>query len=187
MWKYAVAVVVMFSVWASGCGVISTSPQLHQGVLGPRCTEWKLVANAWSINLLPYVIREKAEELIAVAKSRRTHGGTDPTGYKGDAVSRTLGFILRNDVKDRARVNMVLRVYYLDPVTTYVVRYLGVLHVTNGVGEMILSDDPRKWIVEMVWSHDFISPVKSGGEPRLWLFGDEWKFHCTMNVHGLVP
>ncbi|MBI2673756.1 MAG: hypothetical protein HYX23_00540 [Candidatus Zambryskibacteria bacterium] len=82
---------------------------------------------------------------------------------------------------------MVLRVYYLDPETTHVVRHLGFLRITDGVGSIPLPDDPREWIVETIWPDSVFSPIKSGGEPRLWLFGDEWKFYCTMNVHGLVP
>lgn len=187
MLKYAMTVVVIGLLSLAGCSTGVAPPQLYQGVRGPQCQERKLVANVWSYQLLPYVIQEKATELMAKARSRNTLNGTNPAGYEGDAVSRTLGFILRNDVKNRAPIDMLLRVYYLDPQTAQVERFVGIINVKNGTGSFQFVDDPRKRIVETVWPEFFISPIESGGGRRLWLFGEEWQFHCTMNIHGLVP
>ncbi|MEK7461872.1 MAG: hypothetical protein AAB586_02255 [Patescibacteria group bacterium] len=189
MWKYAAAIIASILIVSliSSCGMTVSTPQLQQKVLGPRCPEWKLVINGWSFQLLPYDLQRRVEELMVIAQNRNTRYGTDPAGYRGDAFSRTLGPDLRKHVKNRAPVNFFLHVYYLDPKTAHLVRDLGDASVVNGMGDIVLPDDPRYWIVETIWPENFLSPIKSGGKHSLWLFGDEWKDWCTMNVHGLVP
>jgi hypothetical protein len=180
--RYVIVFAVIFSL--NSCSVDNTTLQL---LTGPICQERRLIANVWSYRSLPYHLQEKAIELMDIARERDTYYGTDPTGYEGDALSRTLGATLRKEIKTRISIDLLLRVYYLDLQTTYVERSVGVLRVQDGIGSMILPDDPRKWIVEVIWPEQFISPIKSGDEHRLWLFGDEWKSYCTMNVHGLLP
>lgn len=175
--------IILLTLLMEGCTIKKQMVLVQEDI----CVKRKLIANVWAYRLLPYTIQGKVVELMKIAQNRNTYRGTEPSGYQGDAVSRTLGSVLREEVRDRAPVNASLRVYYLDPETTYAVRYLGDLHVLNGVGVMVLPDDPRQSIVEITWPKDFISPIKSGDEHRLWLFGEEWKTWCTMNVHGLVP
>jgi len=85
---------------------------------------------------------------------------------------------------------MDLEVFYRDPKGTAKVVYnLGVLHVEGGVGSIRLPEYAGNWIVEVVWPDNFISPIRSGGKNRLWVFPEEWgggKW-CAMNVHGIMP
>jgi hypothetical protein len=102
-------------------------------------------------------------------------------------VSRTIGGVLRKDVKVRATTNADIRVLYRDPKTLAVVKDLGILKVSSGVGSFSFPDDPRSYIVETIWPATFVSPTVSMGERRLWIFPDEWRRFCSPNVHGIVP
>ena len=149
-----------------------------------------LIANVWSFGSLPVSIRQKVAKMTIVAMKRDSMYATNPNAYRGDAVSRTVGARLRGEVEVRAPLNLDLEVFYRDPKGTAKVVYnLGVLPVKAGVGSIRLPDDPRKWIVEVIWPDNFISPIKSGGKNRLWLFPEEWEGGkwCSMNVHGIVP
>lgn len=153
-----------------------------------------LVANLWSYKSLPASIQKEVAKMAAVARSRDTRGATSLAAYQGDAVSRTLGAKLRKEVQVRAPVSLDLEIFYRDPRdlrTARVVYNLGVLRVEAGTGSIRLPDDPYKWIVEVVWPDDFISPIRSGGKNRLWVPPEDWeeegKLFCSMNVHGFVP
>lgn len=150
---------------------------------------YRMQVNVWSFQLLPHVLQQEAVVLMNVAGTRNTRNGIDPDGYKGDAFSRTLGARLRRQVKTRAPVNVNISVFYRDLPTSRVVEELMSLNVRGGTGSITLPDDPRRWIIEAVWPDEteFLSPIKSGGKRRLWLFPEEWGTHCTMNIHGLVP
>lgn len=169
----------------AGCQTMTTSPLVKGPIDCPNGRQ--LVANVWSYQLLPYVLQGKVVELMKIAKNRNTRNAIDPTGYRGDAVSRTLGTQLRREVRVRAPINIELQVFYRDSPTARIVEDLGILHITGGMGSRVLPDDPRQWIIETIWPSDFLSPTMSGGQRRLWLFGDEWKDWCMMNVHGIVP
>ena len=186
MYKFSVFLVVLLIV---GCQTITAiSPPLVKGPIAADCPAGRrLVANVWSYQLLPYVIQEKVVELMKIAKGRNTRNATDPAGYREDAVSPTLGSRLRSEVRIRAPVSLSVQIFYRDLQTARIVEDLGVIRLTNGAGSVMLPDDPRKWIVETVWPDNFMSPIKSGGGHRLWLFGYEWKQWCVMNVHGIVP
>ncbi|MDO8569207.1 MAG: hypothetical protein Q7R89_00230 [bacterium] len=170
-------VVVVLLVLGSQNQVLATS----------ECQTRRLTANVWSRQALPEGLRKEVDRLISIAESRDTRHATDPVGYQGDDVSRTLGARLRKEVRVRAPVNIELQVFYRDPPTARVVEDLGVLRVMEGTGSVLPPDDPCKWIIETVWPEYFISPAKSGGRRRLWLFPEEWGKWRGMQVHGIVP
>ena len=151
-----------------------------------------LVANLWSFKLLPPDIQKKVAEMMAAARARDTRAATNLAAYRGDAVSRTMGALLRKEVRVRAPVSLDLEVFVRDSrdiATTRVVYNLGVLQVKEGVGSLRLPGDPSKWVVEVVWPDSFISPIRSGGKNRLWVPPDDWEGGkwCSMNVSGIVP
>ena len=97
---------------------------------------------------------------------------------------------MRKEIKIRAPVDLDLEVFYRDPRGTAKVVYnLGILPVKAGIGSIRLPEYAGDWIVEVIWPDHFISPTKSGGKNRLWLFPEEWEGgkYCSMNVHGIVP
>ena len=147
---------------------------------------FRLVANAWSLSLLPEGLREQANKLKVVAEKRDTENATNQEAYKPDAVSRTLGGQLRREVQTRASVNTMVKVQIRDPQSLQVLDEMSV-HLSDGMGNITLSSDQRAKIVETIWPATFVSPSVSGGERRLWLFPNEWGKWCEMNVHGLVP
>jgi len=140
---------------------------------------WTLIANAWSLQTFPEELRRKTGGLMSGAGS---HGS-----YRGDAVSRTIGGALRQDVKTRATVNADVRILYRNPKTLAVVKDLGILKIVSGTGSFSFPDDPRDYVVETIWPATFTSPSLSMGERRLWIFPDEWAKFCSPNVHGIVP
>lgn len=151
-----------------------------------------LVANLWSFGTLPPNFQKEVTKMAAVARGRDTRGATNLAAYREDSVSRTMGGLLREKVKTRASANLDLEVFYRDPRdlrTARVVYNLGVLPVRGGIGSIRLPDDPHRWIVEVIWPDDFVSPIRSGGKNRLWVPPEDWEGgkHCTMNVHGIVP
>ena len=166
----------------------SSEQQARQASVCPD-GRW-LIANIWSFGSLPASIRQEAAKMMIVAMKRDSMYATNPTAYQGDAVSRTLGTRLRDEVEVRAPVNLNLEVFYRNPKGTAKVVYnLGVLHVKGGVGGIRLPEYAGNWIVEVVWPDNFISPIRSGGKNRLWVFPEEWgggKW-CAMNVHGIMP
>jgi len=130
--------------------------------------------------------------MVAVAKSRDTRGATNLAAYRGDSASRTVGALIRKVVKRWAPISLDLEVFNRDPRdlwTARVVYNLGVMHVESGIGSIRLPDDSYKWIIEVVWPDDFISPIRSGGKNRLWVPPEDWEGGkiCTMHVHGFVP
>lgn len=160
---------------------VFVAPQLPPAIaIDQMCPNgWTLNANAWSLGTFPDELRQKTEGLIAAAGSRAS--------YRGDDVSRTIGGALRKYVEARATVNADIRVLYRNPKTLAVVRDLGILRIVSGTGSFQFTDDPRQWIVEMIWPASFVSPTVSMGEHRLWIFPDEWARFCSPNVHGIVP
>lgn len=147
---------------------------------------WSLTANAWQLDSLPSGMRHEAEALIAAAEARESDNARRLEPYKPDAVSRTMGRRLREQVKVRAPVNADIAVRFIDPQTAVVVRELGTLRAVNGIGTFRFDEDPRPYVVETLWPASFDSPSRSGGERRIRLFGPEWTGICTMNEHGLV-
>lgn len=182
--------ILVIAVLAAACQSILPAPPAPQA---SACLDGRwLVANIWSFGALPAPIQKEVVKMMTVARDRDTRGATNLAAYRGDSVSRTMGALLRKEVKVRAPVNMDLEVFYRDPGdlrTARVVYNLGTLRVAAGVGSIRLPDDPHKWVVEVVWPDDFISPIRSGGKNRLWVPPEDWeggKF-CSMNVHGIVP
>ena len=151
-----------------------------------------LIANIWSFKSLPAPIQKEVARMMVVAKSRDSRGATNPAAYRGDSVSRTMGALLRKEVKTRALVSLDLEVflrYSRDPWEPKVAYEVGTLHVKEGTGAIRLPENPHRWIVEVVWPSDFISPIRSGGKNRMWILPEDWeggKF-CSMNAHGIVP
>ncbi len=154
-------------------------------VVGACPNGYTIIANAWSLQSLGG-LRKEAEELVAAANARESDEGRSLAAYQPSSVSRTLGARLRTDVKVRAQVSGdALQVRYLDPQTANVVRELGTMTLTQGVGTFRFSDDPREYVVETVWPREFVSPTMSGGERRLRIFPNEWRKFCSMNAHGI--
>ena len=181
-----------------GCTVSSQAPMIASRTPGappaPPVVQacpggFDLVAHVWSLQALPKDLQEEARRLIRLAESRDTQGATNPAGYRGDDVSRTLGPRLRQLNKGRSGVTVDLSLVYRDSLTGRVAGNSSVMMVVGGEGKLRLAGDPRKWILETIFPQDqgFVSPVKSDRERRLWLFPDEWGRWCTMNVHSLVP
>src|SRR3989344_245265 len=182
--------IVHITLVLAACQSVPPAKPVPQASICPD-GRW-LVANIWSYDSLPSSIQKEVAKMAAVAKSRDTRGATSLAAYQGDAVSRTLGAKLRKEVQVRAPVSLNLEVFYRDPrdIRTARVAYnLGVMRVESGTGSIRLPDDPHKWIVEVVWPSDFISPIWSGGKNRLWVPPDDWEGgrYCSMNVHGIVP
>ena len=182
--------IVTITLVLAACQSVPPAKPVPQASICPD-GRW-LVANIWSYDSLPSSIQKEVAKMAAVAKSRDTRGATSLAAYQGDAVSRTLGAKLRKEVQVRAPVSLNLEVFYRDPrdIRTARVAYnLGVMRVESGTGSIRLPDDPHKWIVEVVWPSDFISPIWSGGKNRLWVPPDDWEGgrYCSMNVHGIVP
>lgn len=147
---------------------------------------WSLTANAWQLESLPSGMRQEAETLIAAAEARESDNARRLEPYKPDAVSRTMGRRLREQVKVRAPVSADIIVRFIDPQTAVVVRELGTLQAVNGIGIFRFDEDPRPYVVETLWPIRFDSPTMSGGHRRIRLFGSEWTGICAMNEHGLV-
>ncbi|MDO8728295.1 MAG: hypothetical protein Q7K26_00220 [bacterium] len=181
--KNHLVLIISALVLASGCSTLQTT------VVQTSCDSWRLVANVRSFDLLPLALQKEVTKLKTLAESRNTHNATSRDGYLGEAVSRTLGPQLRKEVRAKASVDLNLEVFYRDPLTSRIVEDLGLLHIMGDLGTKVLPDDPRKWIAETVWpeKENFISPTVSGGARRIWLFGEEWKGDCAMNVYGIVP
>lgn len=148
---------------------------------------WRLVANAWSLASLPADLQEEVKKHIEAARKRNSRNASNAAAYKVDDVSRTLGARLRRDVRVRALIDAEVQVFYRSPQTVQVTQNLGLLHLSAGLGSIQLPGDPRAWIIGTIWPKNFLSPTRSGGERRLWLFPEEWSTWCTMNVHGIVP
>ena len=127
---------------------------------------YQLVAHAWAIDSLSPDLRDKAERLISAAKVRDKR---NLTAYREDDVSRTLGGRLRREVDTHYPISVDLPVQYLDPKTGTFVSDAGVIHLVQGIGQLVLSGDPRQWIIESVWPPDFKSPNVSedGGLLRI--------------------
>lgn len=154
---------------------------------------WSLTANAWSLKTIKTVsteLGEKVEAMIAAAKARESMNATRFESYQTDALSRTYGRRLREEVKTRASVTADIAIRYvdIDPQTKKVssIRDIGVLNVVGGAGTFQFSDDPRQHVARTVWPMDFQSPTISGGERLLQIFGYEWT-SCGLNMHGVVP
>ncbi|MEK7604711.1 MAG: hypothetical protein AAB442_02875 [Patescibacteria group bacterium] len=157
-------------------------------VLGECPQGYVLKANAWELSKLPEHMRKQAEALIAAAARRDTKGATDPEAYKPDDVSRTLGKKLREEVKTRAQVSVYIPVQLRDPNDPRkVLGAVGPLNLIDGVGQLTLTKAQRDMVIETIWPADFISPTRSGGAARIWLFPNEWGSECSMNVHGVKP
>lgn len=179
-------------------GTPTVTQELRKGQARSSVTEkcpdgYQLVANVWSLRDMPLEVQREVKYLISLAARRDTRKATDPAGYRGDAVSRSMGAFLRKNVQIRAEVNTNVQVFFRHRRTAEVAYDLGTLRVRGGSGNIDLFDDPRKWIVEAVFlknaalPKDFVSPVESGGERRLWVLPEEWRDWCWINVHGIMP
>ena len=172
----------------------SSEQQARQASVCPD-GRW-LIANIWAFGSLPASIRQEIAKMMIVAMKRDSMYATNPNAYRGDAVSRTVGPRLRDEVEVRAPVNMDLEVFYRDPKGTAKVVYnLGILPVKVGIGSIRLPEYAGDWIVEVVLPSSFdnskftLSPVMSGGKNRLWIFPEEWEGGkwCSLNFHVIVP
>jgi len=169
-------------------------------VTGHKCDErgYELTANAWLRSQFPTELGQRVDTLIADANARESHDATHLGAYQTDAISRTLGKRLREEVKVRAPITADIEIRYttvdsdgkvmVDSQTKRpVVHHVGVLHMKNGVGTFKFPDDPRSRIVGTVWPEMFISPAKSGDERRLRIFPKEWGEACAVHMHGIIP
>ncbi len=157
-------------------------------VVTVKCPQgYAIVANAWSLQALPEDLRREAEEHVTSANARETENATRIDAYQTDAVSRTIGRRLREQVRTRAAITADIAVRYVDSDRELATQNVGVLRMVNGVGTFRFAEDPRQRIVGTSWPGNFVSPTISGGERRLRLFPYEWQDWCTMNIHGLVP
>lgn len=155
-------------------------------VTGECPSGFTLFVNAWSLGSLGS-LRGEAEKLIQSANERDSKEAMLLDAYKPDDFSRTLGGRLRSDVKVRALITADLPIRYLDLQTAKVVRELGTIRMERGVGSFRFSDDPRAYVVEVVYPPDFASPAMSGGERRLRAFPSELGRFCANNMHGVLP
>lgn len=173
---------------AASAFVPASQPQVTPLFATNACPNgFTLFANAWSLNSLGG-LRAEAEKLTQDADARESEEAMKIGAYRPDDFSRTMGKRLRNEVKTRALITADLPIRYLDPQTAKVVRELGTIHMVRGVGSFRFSEDPRPYVIGVIFPPDFVSPAMSGGERRLRMFGYEWESYCAMNVHGaLVP
>lgn len=148
-----------------------------------------LIANAWSLGTLGN-LRHEAEKLIQSANERDSHEAMRLEAYKPADFSRTMGGRLRSEVKNRAAISADLPIRFLDPRTAKVVRELGTIHMVRGVGSFRFAEDPRAYVIEVVFPPDFVSPAMSGGERRWRMLDYEWKNGqkdwCALNGHGAL-
>ena len=184
MRKFLVLFAVLVVV---GCTTKLPQSPVSTGYLQSCPSGLRVIAHVWSLQAQSLAVQNEVKRLMKLAESRDTRVGTDPAGYRGDAVSRTLGAQLRKAGVGRARVNFDLAMVYRDS-SGRVAGPIGSMRVERGIAMITLAGDPRAngWVLETIWPADFISPVKSGDERRLWLFPEEWKSHCEMNIHGFV-
>ena len=162
-----------------------------------QCPELPLVAHAWSEK----TISEKSPEvyaeykrLVGIAAQRRTEQATNPRGFLGDDVSRSIGGRLRREVKEHEPLTVDIPVQLRDLANPSIVRPYGTIKMVNGIGRITVTSEARNSIIETIWPADFNSPLASGPEdkkvPRLWVFpdkkGDIWNEKCEpMNIHGV--
>src|SRR3989344_5402665 len=188
MRKLVPLVLVVCVLALAGC---QSAPLVWRASTASVCPDGRwLITNLWSFQSLPAPIQKEVVRMRAMATNRDTRGATNPHAYRGDDVSRTMGALLRKEIKIRAPVDLDLEVFYRDHRGTAKVVYnLGILPVKAGIGSIRLPEYAGDWIVEVIWPDHFISPTKSGGKNRLWLFPEEWEGgkYCSMNVHGIVP
>lgn len=150
----------------------------------PVCKAWTLTAHAFSLGRLPEAQRDRARELMRVASRRNSRGATNVGGYRGEAVSRTMG----DDIiasSPRANVNGEIAVALRHPITGAVVKKLDPILLVNGIGSKTFTDDEHLMIIETIWPTGFVSPTESGFAPRLWYLPEEWNKPCDTIV-GLV-
>jgi len=146
---------------------------------------YQLAFNAWLIPALPLEMQTQAMRLVAIARARDTRQASDPRGYEGEDFSRTLGYRLRHEVRQRHPMITHIEVNYRDPRTTQVVRRLGIMPVFAGEGEMELPGDPSQYIVEEIISDEFVTEAMSGGRRRIWVLPYEWRM-CKKYTHAGV-
>ncbi|MDO8407711.1 MAG: hypothetical protein Q7S95_00535 [bacterium] len=147
------------------------------------------VAHAWSLTTIramrPDLARE-IEDLIRAAQARNSYQATALPPYRPDAVSRTVGPRLRNEIRTHAPINADLPFRYLDPHTGQFVQEIGTIRLSGGIGSIWMPGDPRQYVRESFWPGIFESPVPSGGVSRLRSFPGE-RLGCEDNIHGIVP
>ncbi len=180
--------IILLVLAFSACTVApQTSPTPKVAYLQSCPNGLRIVAHVWSVAGIGADHQKEFWGLRALAEARNTRVATDPAGYRGDDVSRTLGGRLREAGEGRAKVNFDLAMVYRDSAGR-VAGPLGSMRVERGIGLITLVGDPRPngWILETIWPAHLISPVKSGDERRLWLSSDEWGNRCEKNIHGFV-
>ena len=170
-------------------GATPTVAQVASGPIGGCPNGYVLAFNAWSIPSLSQELQQLAMQLVAEARARDTQQAADPSGYQGRDFSRTLGYQLRHEVRQRALVTTRVEVNYRDPQTRQVTHRLGFMAVFAGEGEMRLPDDPRAHIVELIVPGEFVTVAMSGGQRRIWDFPKEWNYPdgqpmCKQYTHG---
>ena len=164
----------------------ATSPDLFTASACPA--GYSLAAHTWSLGLLKMSrpdLYERAKVLIDAANIRPTKQATDIKAYATDAFSRTLGGPIRRSGVPHADVIDTIIVNFLDPSTMKKNAVAGKIDQQHGVGTVYFSQDPRRFITELIFPQHYESPADSGGMRRLRIFPREWEA-CKLNASGAV-
>lgn len=152
-----------------------------------------LMARAYAEKDLPAHLFQQEQGLINAAKNQQSikkaaDGQTvkDPSAYRGDRLSRTMGRDLYNQVPPSG--NFEIHLHLLDSKTLLVSEDLGIMRLVGGVSTRPLTDAQIAKIARTTWPSNFKSPVGSEGQQEIWMFGtdsgdaNEWGKECTMVV-----
>lgn len=126
-----------------------------------------------SFSRLPNDLQAEAERLIKIAEARDTNKATNPDGYKGDDVSRTL-YAKLSRLPDE-KIDVQVSVQILNSMTLEIEEDLGTREVTAAFGWVKLTANQLTKAVQTIWPSDFRSPPVSGGKRRIILLPDEWR------------
>lgn len=139
-------------------------------------------------------LRKEVERHIAAAKKRDSQEGESLEVFRSEAVSRTLGSRLLEEVKKPAPVTADIMIRYADRDSeTRKLRHqeVGTLKMVNGRGQFIFAEDPRQHhVIGVIFpKEDFRSPELSGPakqlERRIRIHAEEWT-GCRLFVSGVV-
>ncbi len=167
--------------------VAAAAPAPAPAPAAAKCPNgYEVALNGWDPNDFSPGLHRAYEVLLKAAEVRDSNDARDLEAYKPSAVSRTLGWPFRHEVKKRAAVSSIVQVRLLDP-KTMAVESLAAVQLRSGEASVVFSDSDHNKVIETVWPDDeYASPAKSGGERRLRLFPEEWGKWCKMYVHGVL-
>ncbi|MGD0328246.1 MAG: hypothetical protein ABSB00_00855 [Minisyncoccia bacterium] len=151
-----------------------------------------LFANAWTMESIYYAsekLGKRVETLIVRAAARDSKNASDPSAYKADDVSGSLGDEIIRVVNVRAPLNADIGVQLLDPTTLAVIEDLGNFRLVDGIATIPLSEIQLTRVEQIIWPSWFSSPTMSGGSRRILVFPEAWEKEnggrwCTRQVNA---